>query len=538
MSLTSADILARRLYDAGCRHAFGIPGGEVLSVMHALDQAGVEIVLTKHENGAGFMAEGCYHRTGAPGVLFATLGPGMANAFNVIANAYQDRVPLVFLTGRVDDIDIASYTHQVFDHVKALEPVVKGSFTLVDGAVDRIVDRALSLAMSGRPGPVHIDVPISLAAKVQKIAEKLWQPAYLPSVPAVSSALTEIRDRLATAKRPLAVLGLEILSEGCAAEVRAFLLKHGIPSVATYKAKGVVPDDHPLSLGGAGLSPKADKEVLPLLSQSDCLLLIGYDPIEMRHGWQDVWQPGEQFVAEFILEPNLHGMHRASHTFVGSLAPALAVLDQGLSRSEAGWPEGEFARAKDALVKAFPTTEEWGPAAIVDEVRKALPDHGIASVDSGAHRILQSQQWVCREPHTLIQSSGLCTMGCALPLAMGAKVASPDLPVVAFTGDAGLEMILGELSTLRDLKLPVVVVVFVDASLALIELKQRGSGRDNLAVDFGGTDFAALARAMGGVGIDARNRAEMAAALEGAFTGDRFTLIAAHIDREAYDGRF
>ncbi|MFD2206897.1 thiamine pyrophosphate-binding protein [Kiloniella antarctica] len=542
MSLTAADILAQRLFDAGCRHAFGIPGGEVLSVMHALDHAGLEVVLTKHENGAGFMAEGTYHRTGAPGVLFATLGPGMANAYNVIANAYQDRVPLVFLTGKVDDLDAVSYTHQVFDHAKALEPVVKGSFTLVDGAVDRIVDKALSLAQSGRPGPVHIDVPISLAAKVQENAVKLWQPSYLPSAPAESAEFKSVREKLSQSKRPLAVLGLEILSEGCEAEVREFLLKHGIPSVATYKAKGVIPDDHALSLGGAGLSPKADKTILPLVEQSDCLLLIGYDPIEMRHGWQDVWQPGKQFVAEFTLEPNLHGMHRASYTFSGSIAPSLTALDSGLSLGTV-WDNDEISLAKAALNSAFPSDEEWGPAAIVDEVRKAMPDHGVASVDSGAHRILQSQLWVCREPHTLIQSSALCTMGCALPLAMGAKVASPDVPVVAFTGDAGLEMILGELSTLRDLKLPVVVVVFVDRSLALIELKQRGSGRENLAVDFGstdfgGTDFAALAQAMGGRGLNACSRAEMVSALDGAFEGEKFTLIAAHIDRESYDGKF
>ncbi|WP_085907038.1 thiamine pyrophosphate-binding protein [Kiloniella majae] len=536
MSLTTADILAQRLFEAGCRHAFGIPGGEVLSVMHALDRAGLEIVLTKHENGAGFMAEGTYHRTGAPGVLFATLGPGMANAFNVIANAHQDRVPLIFLTGRVDDYDMASYTHQVFDHCKALEPVVKGSFTLVDGAVDRVVDKALSLAQSGRPGPVHIDVPISLAAQVQSAVPKQWQPNYLPTAPADNVDFADLRERLSKAERPLAVLGLEILSEGCEAEVKDFLLKHGIPSVATYKAKGIVPDDHPLSLGGAGLSPKADKTVLPLIEESDCILLIGYDPIEMRHGWQDVWQPEKQFVAEFTIEPNLHGMHRASCTFVGSLAPALQVLERGLELG-AVWDDGGFAKAKEEICAAFPRDEEWGPSAIVDEVRKALPDHGLASVDSGAHRILQSQQWVCREPHTLIQSSGLCTMGCALPLAMGAKVASPGLPVVAFTGDAGLEMILGELSTLRDLKLPVVVVVFVDASLALIELKQRGSGRENLAVDFGGTDFAALADAMGGIGINARNRNELQTALSSAFEGEKFTLIAAHIERESYDGK-
>ena len=129
-------------------------------------------------------------------------------------------------------------------------------------------------------------------------------------------------------------------------------------------------------------------------------------------------------------------------------------------------------------------------------------------------------------------------MGCALPLAMGAKLADPSRPVVAFTGDAGLEMVLGELATLRDLKLPVVVVVFVDASLALIEMKQRASGMDKLGVDFGKTDFAAVARALGGFGVDVDNRANLSSAVRTGLEADTFTVIAAHIVRTAYDGRF
>jgi acetolactate synthase-1/2/3 large subunit len=129
-------------------------------------------------------------------------------------------------------------------------------------------------------------------------------------------------------------------------------------------------------------------------------------------------------------------------------------------------------------------------------------------------------------------------MGCALPLAIGAKLAAPETPVVAFTGDAGLEMVLGELATLRDMKLPVVVVVFVDASLALIELKQRGGNLANTGVDFGETDFAAVARALGGRGIDARSRADLREAVEEGLNANTFTVIAAHIDRGVYDGRF
>jgi acetolactate synthase-1/2/3 large subunit len=145
--------------------------------------------------------------------------------------------------------------------------------------------------------------------------------------------------------------------------------------------------------------------------------------------------------------------------------------------------------------------------------------------------------WPCYAPRQLLQSSGLCTMGGALPLAIGAKRAAPDVPVVCFTGDAGLEMVLGELATARDLKTPVIVVVFVDASLALIEMKQRGAKLKNVGVDFDETNFAALADAMGGHGVTVDNRIDLASALKAALRRDRFTVIAARIPRKSYDGR-
>ena len=149
----AADILARALYQAGCRYAFGMPGGEVLRLLKALEEAGIAFHLAKHETPAGFMAEGTYHMTGAPAVLLATLGPGVTNAVNAVANALQDRVPLIFITGCVDPIDQEGYTHQVFDHGRVVAPLVKGSFTLVDGAVEVIAEKALRLDASSPQHP-------------------------------------------------------------------------------------------------------------------------------------------------------------------------------------------------------------------------------------------------------------------------------------------------------------------------------------------------------------------------------------------------
>jgi len=170
--------------------------------------------------------------------------------------------------------------------------------------------------------------------------------------------------------------------------------------------------------------------------------------------------------------------------------------------------------------------------------RRALPRDTVATVDTGAHRILLNQMWQCYEPRTLLQSTGLCTMGCALPLAMGYKLAQPDRTVVAFVGDAGLEMVLGELATLRDLGLPLIVVVFVDESLALIEMKQRDIGYANVGVDFGASDFPAVARAFDMHGVWSDDRDGLECALDEALERQGSTLIACRIGARAYDGRF
>jgi acetolactate synthase I/II/III large subunit len=160
---TGGNIIGRVLKSAGASHAFGIPGGEVLALIQGLNAADIRFILVKHENSGGFFAEGHWHMTGALPVLVATLGPGVANAVNVVANAMQDRVPLVFLTGCVEGALIGSFTHQVIDHQAMLRPVVKGTFKLERGKIGAVMQEAIALALSGQPGPVHIDVPVDVA---------------------------------------------------------------------------------------------------------------------------------------------------------------------------------------------------------------------------------------------------------------------------------------------------------------------------------------------------------------------------------------
>jgi acetolactate synthase I/II/III large subunit len=533
MTTTGADILGEALARAGATHAFGIPGGEVLAVMGGLDRAGIRFVLVKHENAGGFFAEGLWHVSGALPVLVATLGPGVANAVNVVANAMQDRVPLIFLTGCVDAAEAETYTHQVFDHQAMLRPVVKASFRLAAGAVGATMAKAIAIATSGQPGPVHIDVPIGVAEALTAEGAPVLAAPLRPGLPpsADSAAACAV---LARASRPIAIAGVDAVNEGAGPAITAFCRAHSIPLVTTYKGKGLMPESDPLSLGGAGLSPRADKVLMPLVADADAILLLGYDPIEMRIGWRNPWR-ADQPVIEVTPSLRSHGMHRVDMSLLGNLPDTLAALAHA---APPRWADGQIAAARAALADTFAGPAAWGPHAVFRTLRNTLPPDTIATADSGAHRILVSQMWTSFAPRLMYQSTALCTMACALPLAAGAKIGRPDAPVIAFMGDAGLEMGAGELATLRDLKLPVILCVLVDESLALIEMKQRGSQRPNLGVDFGGTDFPALARAFGGHGVWIDDADALADAAKAALTRDTFTLIAARIGRRAYDGAF
>jgi acetolactate synthase-1/2/3 large subunit len=529
---TGADIIASRLKAAGATHAFGIPGGEVLALVDALGRAGIRFELARHENAAGFMAEGLWHVTGAVPVLVATLGPGVSNAVTAVAHAQQDRVPLLFITGCVDQALAESYTHQVFDHQALLRPIVKASFRAAPGTEALVIDKALAIARSGRPGPVHIDLPIAVAEARAKPSPAAAVMAPAASIPA---DLEAARVMLAAARRPLVLAGLDLVNENAADALRRFLDRTGAPLLTTYKGKGLVSEDDPRVIGGVGLSPKADALVRPLIEAADLIVLAGYDPIEMRQGWRHPW-PADKPVIDIVAQALPHGMHSATLLLEGQVGSILERLGEGLPPA-ATWPDREPARTRADLRATFAAPSAWGPHAVFDTLRAVAPHATIATADSGAHRILLSQVWSCDGPRRLLQSTGLCTMGCALPLATGAALGSGQ-PTLCFVGDAGLEMVLGELATLRDLALPVVVVVLVDQSLGLIALKQKQMGLARAGVDFGASDFVAVAQAFGGHGATISDAATLAREATDAFARPGFSLLACRIDAAAYEGAF
>lgn len=536
-----ADLIAQTLAAHGIRHAFGMPGGEVVTMLDALEAAGIAFTLARNETAAAMMAAGASAVTGAPGLLLTTLGPGLANAVNGIADAQQEQVPLLVISGIVEASVRGRYTHQILDHAALLRPLVKASFEVAAEGAAETVARALALAVRAPAGPVHIDLSPVLAAQDAPVgAAPVSPPVRVHPVPAGDDpVLRAVADKIAHSRHPIILAGFEAARCGAAAAMTLLMDQHRIPVITTYKAKGLVPEDHPLSLGGAGLSPKADALLLDLIAKADLVLTIGYDPIEMRAGWLDAF-PATAQVIDFTAHPADHGMHRIDQQVVGPLPGTIAALNWALGKGSPPphWAAGQAVAARAALQAAFAPPAVWGPHAVFSALQATLPETATITVDSGAHRILFSQMWQARRPLSVLQSAGFCTMGAALPLAIGAARAGGLGPIVAIMGDGGLEMTLGELGTLRDAGLKVIVLVVQDVSLALIALKQAQAGLAPAGVVLGRTDYAAIARAFGGSGETVTSAESLTAALDRAMAADGFSLIAAAVDAAAYRGAF
>ncbi|GGK37024.1 thiamine pyrophosphate-binding protein [Salinarimonas ramus] len=535
-----ADTIALTLAAHGVRHAFGMPGGEVVTLLDALGAAGVRFILVRGESAGAMAAAGLGVLTGTPGLLVRTLGPGLANAVNGIADAAQERAPLIVVTGVVDRPIRARYTHQILDQAALLRPLVKGSFEIEPESAEATVRRAVALATTPPMGPVHLDLAPGIAALPDPAPEHAIAAAPKTALPRPTPddpALAALRERLAAARRPLIVAGFGAARAGAGEALLALARRAGAPILTTYKAKGLLDEDDPLALGAAGLAPKADAALLPLARAADLVLGVGYDPIEMRPGWLDPFAKDAHVVEidEAVVD---HGMHRVDARIVGAIGPVLEALAAGLAGRTGIDPEVAATKARLRAAFVGPEDGRFGPHAAFRALAEALPREATVSVDSGAHRILLSQMWNAPRPLSLIQSAGWCTMGPALPLAMAARLARPDAPALAVIGDGGLEMTMGELGTLRDERLPVTVVVLQDASLALIALKQAQAGLARAGVGLGATDYAAAARAFGGRGWNVGSAVELRAALDEALAGDTFAVIAARVDEAGYRGAF
>jgi acetolactate synthase-1/2/3 large subunit len=493
---TVADRVIARLASAGVRAIFGVPGGGGnLDLVAAAGRAGLPFVLTATETAAAIAAQAQAEVTGTLGACLTTLGPGAASVVNGVACAWLERAPLVVFTDRHAS---ATFEHQRIDHGALFRGITKRSESIASATALAAVDRAIAAATTGRPGPVHLDCPgssLSETARPGTSANRLRRAASAPAVSAAAAA--RLAKRLARARKPLVIVGLGARTSDDARRIDRLCRTRGVPAMVTYKAKGVVPDHHPWF---AGVFTNGAIEQ-PVVGEADLILAIGLDPVELLpRPWP----------------------YRAP---VVSGGPWPVGRDQVPCAERVVCTAGRFA---DLAQRAL-SPSAWREA----DVRAALASQRSA-IDVPADGLTAPMLWPATQPHDVLISNGLATMGFAVPAALGASVAEPGRPVVAFTGDGGLLMCAGELLTIARERRPIVVVVFNDASLSLIEIKQQARRLAPAGVGIGDVDWAQLAAGLGLAAFRASTRVELADALARARTSGAPALIDARIDRSNY----
>ena len=509
-----ADTIARRLAAAGTRVVYGVPGGgNNLEVVGACERAGLRFVLAHGESSAAIMAGVDGELTRAPGACVVTRGPGVASAVNGVAHAMLDRQPMLLISDAIPFADRLRISHQRLDQDALLAPVTKWSVSVgVDGA-EEAIDAAIRIASRPPRGPVHVafvpDAP---------------RPSIPPTPPEPPRGdLPAAARLLASSRRPVFALGVGAL--GVRSLLRSLLAGAPWPVLSTYRAKGLVPERWEQA---AGLLTGATIEA-PLLASADLIIAIGLDPVELIPAPWPYRAPilalGEWPVGDPYFEPQVE--------LVGRLEELLGVVSRHLPR-RAGSTDARIRRVHaDKRLRA--PAAGLAPHAVVDAVRARTPPGTIATVDAGAHMLVAMPLWEVGEPHEALISSGLATMGFALPAAIAAAIARPGRRVACLVGDGGLAMTLAELETLARLDLAVLVVVFNDSALSLIEIKQAPAGHGGEgAVRYRDTDFAAVA---GSVGIPSRRVEDETAlrdALDDAFGRSGPYLVDAIVDPSGY----
>ncbi len=534
---TTAEVIAETLKASGIERLFGLPGGEIAELMGACRRVGIPFTLTRHENTACLMAGVSGELRRKPGVVLATVGPGATNLVNGVANAFLERAPLLVITAQLPTDLSPILPHQRVDLEELFRPITKWSHTLTGMDTAVTVRRALTLITEGRPGPVYLSLPSNVARHEDRVAGPAQGEWPFPSavtreggVP--SGEFTRAVRMIAEAKRPLVMVGIGLDPIKVQPALLRWIEATGIPVASTPKAKGIVPEDHPLfvatSTGMAG-----DALFGEVLRETDLLIGIGFDPVEAIRTFYT--ERPLLSIAQYSLRDR---QYAPDLELVGDVSAILEGL-LGQVTVQHTWRRDGLAAFRRRLADFLtPSMDQSGlglsPACLFGRLRDLAPRQTILTVDTGAHKLLVGQVWPSFQPLTYLVSHGLSTMGYAVPAALAAKLEYPDRPVVAVTGDGGLAMVLSELETAARLHLPVVVIVLSDRSLYLIRIHQERKGIAPGGVDFGPIDFAGIAPGFGARGYRATTWAEFDEAVTGGLRADRPTVIEVPIDPTDY----
>jgi acetolactate synthase I/II/III large subunit len=529
LMVTTVDVIAQTLSRAGVPYLFGYPGGEVVEFMQAAKQTGLPFFLTKHENTAAFAAGVTGEITGIPGVCVSTLGPGVTNMATGIANAWMDRDPVIAITGQIAFNRYSTATHQVMDSIAFFKTFTKWSALVEPDSSFEIMHKAIRIATSERPGPVHLALPSNWATLEAKgmmqatPAVRVYEGMGMPSASSVKHA----RSMIEKANKPILFAGIGILRSGAGIRLVALAEKLGAPVIVTPKAKGVISEDHPLFAGVFEML--GDRVVIDLSNKADLILACGFDAVELDKPWT--------FAAPVIhvdTQPNIDEFYHAETELVGNLNDCLVALCEEASCRQA-WSYDEIKKHWDALFSLI-TRKGNGLATheVVRGVRALLPRETIATCDVGAHKFVTGQLWTTYSPKTFFMSNGLSGMGYGFPAAIAAQLAFPDRPVVAFLGDGGFAMYLAEIETAKRLRLPLIIIVLSDETLSLIAMSQERRGLPHNSVFFKNPDIEKVAKAFGADGRICTTIAEVQNGVETAWQERRLTLIQAVIDPAPY----
>jgi acetolactate synthase-1/2/3 large subunit len=532
--MQASDLLVRCLEREGIEYIFGVPGEENADFVMSLERSEtIRFVLTRHEQGAAFMAEAYGRLTGNPAVCLGTLGPGATNLITGVADCNMDRAPMLVLTGQGSTARLHKESHQIMDVVAMFEPVTKWATTIVNAdTIPEIVRKAVRVARTEKPGAVLIELPEDVA-KLESAAVPLEPRRFRRSVPddvAVDSAF----EMLSQARRPVILAGNGCIRRRASEQLRVLCERTGIGVLSTFMAKGCVDMDADYYLYTIGLGSK-DLPTL-VVDGADLVITLGFDMVEYH---PRLWNPnGEKHIihADF-LPAEIDSDYLPEIELIGDLAHTLGMLNERIENSQP--LKFDLTRQRElrkrmgdeiAAHSADTTTGTIRPQKVLWDVRNALGPDDILLSDVGAHKMWIARHYHCHEPNTCLIPNGFCSMGSALPGAIAASMIYPHRRVLAIAGDGGFLMNVQEMETAKRLGAEPVVMVWEDKEYGLIAWKQDTEFDRHTDLAFTNPDWLLLAESFGWNGYWVQDSADLAAVLEAAFTESGPSLIALPID--------
>ena len=523
-----SDLLVAALENEGVERIFALPGEENLDVLESLRRSTIRLVLTRHEQAAGFMAATYGRLTGRAGVCLTTLGPGALNLTTSAAYAHLGAMPMVMISGQKAIRSSRQARFQIVDIVATMRPLTKMATQIVAAqSIPTLVRDAFRVAQQERPGPVHLELPEDVAAD-DASADMI--PPHVVELPVASkAAIDRAAEMLARAKRPLVMLGAAASRPYLAEPLSAFVRRMGIPFFNTQMGKGAVNAGSNLYMGTAALSER--DYVHEAIDQADLILSIGHDTVEKppflmgSHGPLVIHVGATPATVEQVYFPQAE--------IIGDVGASLLMLADRLqgrlpnASALLGLRDKILARLADrATEERFPIT----PQRIVHDVREVMPPDGIVTLDNGMYKIWFARNYRTSVANTLLLDNALATMGAGLPSAIAACLIHPSRRVLAVCGDGGFMMNSQEMETAVRLKLNLVVLILEDHAYGMIRWKQQADRFPDFGLDFGNPDFVAYAEAYGAKGSRVGSASELAPALETAFQRGGVNVVVAAVD--------